>query len=442
MRTDHTKGSVVVIVLIILVLLLGLGIAFLTVITSKSKLSQESVSSHTAYEMAQAGLDMARQVLLFGYANGWDDELVTNNTNWKTYNPDDPPIAGVGTDPSLFQWARKIAYYQGGYGARVEDNDDGDGNPLDDKDDIVTLKVMSLLPSGEESFLQALVRYKPPLYEPDSAVVTGGALNLGGSSKISGDQGTIYATGDVAITSSENPAVEQDVYTPGDITGEEKVGGDCYEGAPPPDIPSIDPSAYQSLADYELRTNGDVFDVVKSVVVGTADKTTTVLGWKYDIANFTWENAGTPSDGTFYVVDGNIDIAGNVGSKADPWQATLLVMGTTTDTGKVDIRGTGNATMVPDEDSVTIMAYNDIDITGNLDVQDGLVATHEQISISGTASISGSVVAEATTLGVYGIAVTGMGNASITYNGAMTTFIDYGDPAVIILGIKRKYSDE
>ena len=312
--------------------------------------------------------------------------------------------------------------------ATVTNNNDG-GGALNDTDDIVTLTVIYTATNNSVTKVQALVRYKPPVYEPDSAIVTGGALTLGGSSTVSGSQGEIYATGDVTITGSAS--VSQDVYTAGDITGGDPAKN--HPDSPAPEVPPISPSAYASLADYELRENGDVYSKTISAVIGNA-ATATTAGWNYTSGTKTWNNKNTPLNGTFYVVNGNIELVGNVG----PWQATLLVNGTSTTTGKVFIKGTGSETtnMTPDEDSVAILAYNNIEIIGNFGC-DGLVGTHEQISISGNASVNGSIVAESATRGVDGVSVVGSGNANVTYNGGMTTFISSGDEYIMIKGFKK-----
>ena len=455
MGRNKEYGSVLIVALIVTLVIAGFGVAYLQLVTSQSTQIASSVDDAETFQASLAGFDMSRCYLLGQFnanPNSWDEELqaCVNNSNDTTSNNGtglDDTIYNVGTNTGSFKWATNIDYHGSTYLATITNNNDG-GGALNDTDDMVILTVTSTNAAGitvsqalnqgiVASVVQALVKYKPPVYEPDSAIVTGGSLNLGGNSEINGDQGSVYATGDVTIGGSA--AVEQDVYTPGTITGEENVGGGSYPGSPSPDVPEIDPSAYIGQADYIFEPDGDVWqavDGVKTVLEGTADGSTSVLGWKYDIGTSTWENAGAPADGTFYVEDGNIDLAGNIGSAGDPWQVTLLVNGISP-TGQVTIRGTGNATMTPDTDSLSIMAANNINITGNLDVQDGLVATHEQVSISGNAHIEGSVVAEASTLGVFGIAVQGSGNCSVTYNGGMVTILEQGDEMVIIKGFRR-----
>lgn len=453
MRKNKEQGAVLVVSLIILMVMAGFGVAYLGMTSAQSKQISVSVDYQTAFQVSLAGFDMSRCYSLGKFiesSKSWDNELQGCVDNGNNTTPSDgvglDEIITVGTITTSFKWATNIEYYGSTYLATITNNND-DGDATNDTDDLVILTVTSTHASGitvsqalnqgiPASVVQALVRYHPPVYEPDEAIVTGGSLSLGGNSSVSGTSGTIYASGDVDISGSAE--VTQDIFSAGTITeyGVETGGGD-----PAPDVPSIDPSEYRHLADYILEPDGKVYEQIDGVKQlpeeGTADVGTSVLGWNYISSTLTWKNDGRPVTGTFYVEDGNIDLTGNIGSAGDPWQVTLLVMGSTTDTGKVDIKGTGNATIVPDEGGIAIMAYNDINITGNLTVQDGLVATHEQISIGGNVHVEGSILAEAATAGIFGIAVVGSGNCGVLYNGGLTTMLKQGDPAVRIMGFRR-----
>jgi len=437
---NKENGSVLLIALIVLIGLVGFSVSYSLVTTSQSSQVNNSTNYATAMESAKAGFDMSRRILTSGHDNGWDDELTTSYNNYQTYSPTQTPLS-VGTSTTGFQWARNISYEGGYFMATMTNNNDG-GGATDDRDDLVILTVTSTMPDGSQGKIQALVRYKSSVYAPDSAVVTGGALKMWGSSKIAGTDGYIYATGDVDISGcSSTPAVSQGVYTPGDINASPgQIGGTgAHEGAPAPDVPSINPSEYFDYADFDLQADGKVYSrtgVSSWVLRGTANKTTAVCGWKYDSSTFTWSSSGEPESGTIYVRDGNIELNGNIGGVDKAWTASLLVMGVTPGNGNVTMAGTGNCIMTPDTGGIAVMAWNNIGGTGNMTVNNGLVAAHEQISIGGNLTVSGSVVAESATMGMYGLAVQEFGNADITYNGGLTTILKMGDPCVLIKGYK------
>ncbi|MCK4909268.1 MAG: hypothetical protein KAS70_05165, partial [Planctomycetes bacterium] len=182
-------------------------------------------------------------------------------------------------------------------------------------------------------------------------------------------------------------------------------------------------------------TNGDVYDVSvdPAVYIDTATDVDDVMGWTYD--GSTWAGGAAVADGTYYVPgDKDVIISGSPGTVADPWVTTLLV------TGNVIIDS--QAVMTPDESGVSILARQDILISGGVVVQNGMIATHEQMSISGNVDIVGMVLSESAeniSLLVDGSSEFNIsaGTASITYSGELTTFLDYGDPYIQVKGIKR-----
>jgi acetyltransferase-like isoleucine patch superfamily enzyme len=435
-----SKGQILLIALVVVVILLGVAFAFINLSISQNRQTIQSAQSSGSEQIAKAGLDMVRMVLLNGYSNKWNDELLSSVNNQAIYNPADAPI-NAGTNPALFQWARDIRYDNGRYWAIVTDNNDGDGNLMADIDDKVQVRIRGFIPSANtsgtnvESIISAILRYRPPVYTPDVAITSGGSLKLFGNATVSGTNGTIYANDNVEVAGSA--FVLQDVYSTGNITaGGGNIGGTSYPGSMPAEIPSISPSAYASLADYILEQDGKVYDK-DNVLMGDAS-ISQVLGW--DFSGGEWKyNSSNNNNGTFYVTNGvDVDISGSPGSTASPWEITLLATG--------DVKISGSPVMKPDSPGVCILAEKDLTISGNLTVKDGLVATHEQMSITGSVDITGVIVAEdAVNTADSSITPTGKaidvnisGSATITYNGGLTTFLDLGDPAVVVLALKKE----
>ena len=465
-KKTREQGSILVIAMVILLLLSGLGVAYMTMTSEYSKQTVHSMDYQTATEAAWAGLDMAKVIMVLGHdsdsvitatpwthddsvsaAIGWDDELQACNVNMQNLvlsaAPENIGPGDIINDVTNFRIARLLNYRGTTFGVAVEDNDDGDSNLLTDSDDLVIISVVAGLidingsvtdiQHSFRSVIQAICRYKPPVYEPDNAIVSGGNLDISGGTDVLGDQGSIYANGDITVEGSS--WVDQDAYAAGTVTGDDKIGGASAAGQPLVDIPDINPAAYQDLADYELRTNGDVYDVSvdPAVYIDTATDVDDVMGWTYD--GSTWAGGAAVADGTYYVPgDKDVIISGSPGTVADPWVTTLLV------TGNVIIDS--QAVMTPDESGVSILARQDILISGGVVVQNGMIATHEQMSISGNVDIVGMVLSESAeniSLLVDGSSEFNIsaGTASITYSGELTTFLDYGDPYIQVKGIKR-----
>ncbi|MBI4833198.1 MAG: hypothetical protein HY811_00030 [Planctomycetes bacterium] len=433
--TRTVQGSALFISLIVLFMVLAISVTYSELTINQNKAVNSTINYATASETVMAGFDMTRVVLSTGHGNGWDDELTASYNNLATYSEGDAPLM-VGTSTAGFQWARKIAYEDGWFITEIIDNDDGDGNILNDFDSKITIKVTSMLPDGSISEVQSLVRYLPPVYEPDTAIVTNGTLQLDGNATITGTNGTIYANDDVEIKGSA--VVLQDVYSTGTVTGDEKVGGECYEGAAPTDVPGITPSDYANLKDYRMAADGKIYTAAGGLV---GDATSgRVLGWDFITAGGKneWKyNDNIVHNGTFYVEGGrDVDIAGSPGSIGVPWQLTLLA------TGNVKI--TGSPVMMPDETGVCIMAGKDISCAGNLTVLNGVVGCHEQMEISGSVNIQGNLVIEdaidsagsLVTLKPNAFDVAIGGSATINYNGGLTTFLEAGDPCLRIMGLK------
>ena len=454
------KGTILVLVMIITAMIAAMAMAYLATTTTQNTHLQGNIDYDTARQTCKSGMEMSKISLVTGHdtaatpwtwnntvagQSGWDDELQACSTN-ASYTPTSIEDGAVIAN---FKWAVPFNYHGTYYKAILTDNDDGDSNLLNDNDDTVILTAYASDPGATDyafgryqSQMQVLVRYRRELYAPDSAIVTGGALKMWGSSTVEGDQGIIYATGQVDISGcSGDPAVSQGIYTPGIILGDEKVGGaGAHEGASAPEVPSVNPSEYFDLADFDLWENGEVYSKVDGawVLLGTADGSTAVAGWKYDIGTKTWSNSGEPDSGTVYVQNGNVELTGNIGGSDKAWVGTLLVNGTGTadGTGNVTLAGTGNTIMTPDSGGIAVMTMGNISGSGNMTVDNGLVAAHEQITISGNMDVTGSLLAESYTYGAYGLAVTGFGSAKVTYNGGLTTILRDGDPYIKIMCLK------
>jgi type II secretory pathway pseudopilin PulG/predicted heme/steroid binding protein len=434
------KGSALFTSLVVIIMVLGLVLAYFGLAISQNKQTMQGAQVSNVKQIANAGLEMARLALLTGHADKWDDELTTSHNNELSYNPNDTPV-NAGTNPALFQWARDISYNDGRYWVIIYDNNDGDGNLFTDKDDKVNVKVKSFISASTinpaiptESIIIAMLRYKPPLYQPNAAIVSGGDMKISGNPEILGANGTVIVNGNIDI--GGNSTIAQDVIATGEIniTGIPSIGGDQQEFAPPPDIPPITPSDYYSYRDYRLASNGKVYDTSETMVWDTI-ASGAYQGWLYDGAGKWTLNGDSAANHTYYI-EGNVKISGNPGSAEIPWRTTLII------TGYLDI--SGSPKIAPNEPGTLYIVGKDVKISGAnyQQTEQALIAAHEQVNISGTSSYLGSILAEdaedicSLVTSKSELSMDISGNPTVTYNGSLTTILKAGDPVVIILGRK------
>ena len=111
-------------------------------------------------------------------------------------------------------------------------------------------------------------------------------------------------------------------------------------------------------------------------------------GWKYLAGTpARWDlSANTGYDGTYYL-EGNVTVSGNPGTPATPWRTSVIATG--------DIEISGNPVISTFMTDTLLVAGLDVKINGNPNQSfTGLIAAHEQFSISGNPSITGYILAE------------------------------------------------
>ncbi|MFH1226505.1 MAG: polymer-forming cytoskeletal protein [Planctomycetota bacterium] len=434
------NGSVLVVVLLILGLLSGLAVAYLLTMSSHQKTVDSSIEQSEYLATAQAGFDTAKSFLLGQYLSGgnaaWDAQLANSIANKTTYNETAPGIDVAPTAiTTTFQWWRNIAYQTKTYVAEIANDNDG-GGATNDTNNTLMLKVWAFGNPADISgrsgavMLESLVKYKPAYYEPTSAVVVGGSLKVFGSAQIAGTDGNIQANGNVDIGGSAT--ISKDVFATGNITGNlGNIGGAPYPDSGPVSIPSISPTQYAGLAGYILQSDGQVFNKSDSIAYAPPYR-----GWDYNGGLWSY-NSGNSYDGTYYAQTGtDVKISGSPGAPATPWQVTII------SEGYIDV--SGNPTISPYSQNVALLAGRDLQMSGTAsNPYTGLYAAHEQLKLSGTPKINGVVLAEdkedlcnlVSTGSQFDISIAG--NAEITYNGDMATFLNDGEPYIRVLGLKK-----
>jgi type II secretory pathway pseudopilin PulG len=440
MRSINEKGMALVIIMIILIIIAGFVIAYISISTQQQKQVDSSIDDASYYQAALSGFDSARAYLLSKYTKdiiGWDNELKISADNATTYNPSagsiqpTPPV----TYTVWFQWCRNIDYHSNTYFAQIENNNDG-GGAINDTDGILKLTVYGWgggndpQKRSQEIMLEGMVSYTTDPYKPTSAVVVGGSLNISGNASITGTNGSVQANGPVTLTGSAK--VAGDVTSTGAIAAPSgSIGGSTNPYSAKTNIPAINPADYSYLARYILRSNGSVYDTIS----GTTNAPP-FNGWSW--SGTMWKFTGNSEIDGSYFAETDVDISGSPGSASDPWQLTLLA------TGYIDVSGTPS--VEPATGGIVFMAGKDLKMrggAGNLyDV--GLYAAHEQVSLKGTPTIKGVLLAEdaedicslVSTSSDVDVDISG--NSSITYNGDLTTVLIDGKPYIKVLSFKKR----
>lgn len=441
MVKEMQNGLTLVLVMLVIALVAAFGLAYLSMTSSQARLVDDSARQSEYLATAQAGFDAAKAFLFGQFQTGgnpaWDAQLVNSVNNSASYVETAPgidvtPLTITGT----FQWWRNIAYQGNTYAASIENDNDG-GGATNDTNDTLILKIWAfgnpadITERSQEIMLESLIKYKPPYYEPTSAVVVGGSLRVFGSAQIAGSDGNIQANGNVDIGGAAT--VAQDIFATGTVTGNlDNIGGDPYPGSAPVDIPPISPSQYAGLAEYVLQSDGQVLNKSDSNTY-----TPPYRGWEYSGGLWSY-NSDSSYNGTYYAQAGtDVKISGSPGSIAAPWQVTII------SEGYIDV--SGSPTIVPDSNNVALLAGKDLKMAGSAsNPYTGLYAAHEQLKLTGTPKINGVVLAEdkedvctlVSTGSEFDISIAG--NAEITYNGDMTTFLEDGYPYVKALAQKKK----
>lgn len=254
------------------------------------------------------------------------------------------------------------------------------------------------------------------------------AFLAGGSLEFRGNP-TFLTGAAVGIHTNASIDVGGSTFADGCVTasGEGHVSGAFVQppecpipgGQPIVVIPVVDPRAHWSESEYDLCPDGKVRagpahveygnTAVNAPCTGSAlvasAATTAFRGWKFfgccDQSRWaTWKyEANNAHDGVYYVYEGTAVIVSSPGAELLPWEVSILAEAHGSECGALqggDIIIAGNPEMTPHSSTgnLQLLAGRDIDIAGNANFS-GLAAAHEQIEITGDLDVQdGSFLAE------------------------------------------------
>jgi cytoskeletal protein CcmA (bactofilin family) len=272
--------------------------------------------------------------------------------------------------------------------------------------------------SQAKAVVENLMRLGP--YTPGNALTVGGHLTISGNPTIAGTHGGVHANGNLSV--SGNPLISGNATAGGtySASGNPVVVGTKAGGQPPVTIPTINPADFFGARDFRLAADGKVYNasgVMQAMSGGQWN------GWDYSSGK--WSLSGNSTiNGTLYI-EGDVVVSGNPGSTTAPWIATLIATGSIEVTGNPNIRpptaSDPGALFRSSTENLLFVAGKDLKINGNPQQSfQGILAAHEQVSVSGNARLTGFIIAEdAANAGTQVTADAISGNMQLTYNGAL-----------------------
>ncbi|MBI5778263.1 MAG: hypothetical protein HZA49_02250 [Planctomycetes bacterium] len=458
--TGSNDGTVMVLVMIITAIIAGLGVAYITTTTAQQEMVHSSIDNIGYEEAAFSGFEIAKAYLISKYSSGWDTQLGNSNTYSGTYTANSASIQNGASITyttnytTWFQWCRNVDYYGNTYFAKIENNNDG-GGATNDTDGILKLTVEAWGNGNnpdnrsQQILLEGMVNYTAEMipYEPTSALVVGGSLEMTGNPTITGTMGSVQSNGSVTVTGSSY--INGDVTAVGSVSAPPgTVNGSSNPNSEETNIPPINPPDYKYLANYIFKSDGNVYDASNNPIA-------TPAGWAYtagtpvtSTASGVWKKTGnTKNDGVFYFEDTAVDVSSSPGSAADPWLVTMIA------TGYIDVSGSPSISPNPAGGGIGLLTGEDLKMrgSGGSVYGTGLYAAHEQVSLVGTPKIIGTVLAEdaidtcqkvssVNNIDLFGTITEIAGNTLLTYNGDLITVLQTidGHPYIKVLGFKKR----
>lgn len=412
-RLADQQGIVLVISLLILALLMAGGVGAIVSMQTDLKTSGNLKAGTQAFYIADAGVNHARQQLQGAAV---------------------PNFASIFTAADGTVVVSNGSFYGGAYTVTRQGSTT---TPYQ------MIKVLAVGTAPNNARAEIEVWFKKGEGKPPKAIETRRDLGVQGNSRILGVCGGAHANDDIEVQG--NPAVEMaDGFTASgaiDLDGSPCVGSaecggnprpqayvldtyvkkETYEASnrnkPPYSFPTIDPSAYASLVaamagagnHYIMHDDGAV------AVGGTCDASglcsrgslvSVPAGWSF--SNGKWRVSGNGAASGVFYSETAVEISGNPGSEASPWEVTII--------SRDDVTISGNPRVKPYPTTADVLknhlivAGNDLRISGNLKATyaRGAILVNGKVQVSGNPAITGFIIASED--------VRLSGNMEVTYN--------------------------
>ena len=387
-RFGDDRGLILPLVLLVMIILGVLSSAILSIGGSEVQIASNHLGAIQADFLAEAGLEHA-----FNTLRTTPNLLSANVPASLTIVPgiaNPSPLGGIGN--------YNVQYQAVG---------------------ILTVRVVSTGTSaigGFQKIRRATI--STATFRSNDAILTQGPLSITGNPTVQGQCGSVHTNNNLSMTgnpSISGAATASGTYT---VTGNPSVGPGSGGNKPIETIPVINPTDFLNAAKatlpanqvFQMKANGQVLDGNNNLIA-TLVSGGSYNGWRYTSGSpAQWSLSGnTGYNGTYYL-EGNVTVSGNPGSTSTPWVTTLIATG--------DLIISGNPTIQTSVTDTLFIAGLDLRISGNPSLGfNGLIAAHEQFSLSGNATINGLIIAEdASATDNTVTSDTDSGNLTINYN--------------------------
>jgi Tfp pilus assembly protein PilX len=400
-------GVVLPVTILILVVMATLAVVATKWSVQDVKRTERYYKTRAAFYIAEAGVQQAIDFMNYdSTGNSPGDEVASGGF--------DEVLANFISNNSAS--LTNVDFADGTYNVTVTDNDDNDGDTTDDDDN--TVIVTSVGDKGDFSVtLEATVTRG--LFQAENAITTEGDLGGNGSFTVNGTNGSIPSNAEVDISGGS-------ATIRATATGSCAGAISCVGGVVPQDIPLIEPSDFKSDADYVLKSDGTIEEVSSGDIYtytspGAGNWSTSTLGdgnasfAGLKLQSGIWKATNdTIANGIFYV-EGDFSTTGTPAG----WQTTIIAEGYIDFGGNADIVNYMNPSDTVDIQNLFLVAGTDIEFSGNpTNTIQGLMAAKDQLSISGTVTLEGFLIAA--DVGTSENLVTSntiSGSLTVTYNG-------------------------
>jgi hypothetical protein len=436
---SHERGSAIIGVLLLLMLMSALAAAMGVSGRTESLITRNHQSRAQARAAAEAGINHAVQITV-DYLQTIDPVNIPGALD--ALLVDTTPLAGgvaFGAPTGIAGALDSTVSYQillmdeddpdrGAAQTNLTDDLDPtnneDGVETTDNNNTLVFRATGIAQGGAAVTLEALIA---PVEL--GAIITDGDLEIAGTVSVTGgDDADVHSNGDLTVNGG-SASVSGSLTASGVYDG--PAGG--YGGAAEKPLPEVSAEDYKHHADFVLEddgtmtcngaggcsnpTTGGTWGFGATICVAANDGNGCRTDWGWRFAGGGWEMGsgggapGTPQNGTFYAET-------DVSISSGPTLTMTLIA-----EGSIDISGSPNLTAHTNE--LLFVTDGDLDISGGVEtdvIAQGQILVHEQLSISGNATLGGQIIVE-DAANTHSLVTTSSitGSVVIDYNGTLGT---------------------
>lgn len=390
------KGVALPMALIVLVILTSLAAAVLAVGTSETNIATNHMRTAQALALAEAGLESAFTAINSSLTG---TSLISSATTSFASLSVTAPTGALATVGTYSVQYRTIG-----------------SNTVE----VVSTGTTTL--GGARRILRAIMTSN---LNSTTAVLAEGDITVSGGTTVNGTCGSVHTNDDLSITGTGNliaqNATASDQYS---VSGSPTIGGVAGGSRPKKVIPAINPATLLTQATsavgsdtsngtvlYEFLSTGQVYRTTRTgpgatsrVLQTTVADNASYLGWEFrdnPTEKWTLQSAtppGTagasppdnPSKAIFYV-GGKAVIDADVGSSGSRWNATVIA------TGDIDVNANSDPYIAAAMSDMIFATGGNLNINGNPNIDQGIIAAAGNIDIGGNVTITGSMIARGET---------------------------------------------